>query len=235
MTAEPFPVVRHALVVVAHPDDESFGLGGVLDVLVRRGAEVSVLCFTHGEASTLHGGRADDLFQVRQAELAVAAGALGVGHTRLLPYPDGALSSVALSELVARVRTAAGELDASCLVAFDVGGVTGHRDHAAATAAAVAAGTLLGLPVFGWTIPDGVARALNAEFGTAFTGRPADEIDWTLPVDRGRQWQAISAHVSQSADNPVLRERLRLLGDTEHLLILRAGPATMDQGPHSPG
>lgn len=81
------PVVRHALVVVAHPDDESFGLGGVLDLLARRGAEVSVLCFTHGEASTLHGGRAGDLFQVRQAELAAAADALGVGHTRLALSP----------------------------------------------------------------------------------------------------------------------------------------------------
>lgn len=161
-------------------------MGGVLDVLVRGGAEVSVLCFTHGEASTLHGGGTGDLFQVRQAELAASAGTLGVGHTRLLSYPDGALSSVALGELVARVGAVAAELHPSCLVAFDEGGVTGHRDHARATAAAVAAGTLLGLPVFGWTIPDGVARALNAEFGTAFTGRPAEEIDWTVSVDRGR-------------------------------------------------
>lgn len=235
MAAEPFPVVRHALVVVAHPDDESFGLGGVLDVLVRGGAEVSVLCFTHGEASTLHGGGTGDLFQVRQAELAAAADALGVGHTRLLSYPDGALATVAVGELVPRVLAVAAEWQPSCLVVFDEDGVTGHRDHAHATAAAVAAGTLLGLPVFGWAIPDGVARALNAEFGTAFTGRPAEEIDWTLRVDRSRQWRAIAAHASQSADNPVLRERLRLLGDTEHLLVLYRGPAAMDQGPHSPG
>ena len=74
--------------------------------------------------------------------------------------------------------------------------VRGHRDHAHATAAAVAAGTLLGLPVFGWAIPEGVARALNAEFGTAFTGRPAEEIDWTLRVDRSRQWRAIARQYS---------------------------------------
>jgi LmbE family N-acetylglucosaminyl deacetylase len=231
----PFPVVRHALTVVAHPDDESFGLGGVLDLLARRGAEVSVLCFTHGEASTLHGGRTGDLFAVRQAELAAAAGALGVGHTRLLSYPDGALASVALSELVAQVRATTAELVPSHLVAFDESGVTGHPDHAHATAAAVTAGTLLGLPVLGWTVPEVVARSLNEEFGTAFTGRPPEEIDWTVSVDRDRQWRAIAAHVSQSADNPVLRERLRLLGDTEHLLVLRPGAAARDQGPHSPG
>lgn len=44
--------VRRALAVVAHPDDESFGLGAVLGYLVHNGAEVSVLCFTRGEAST---------------------------------------------------------------------------------------------------------------------------------------------------------------------------------------
>jgi len=235
MTAMPFPVVRRALAVVAHPDDESFGLGGVLDLLARGGAAVSVLCFTHGEASTLHGGRTGDLFQVRQAELAVAAAALGVRHTRLLSYPDGVLASVALDELVAQVRATAAELNPSCLVAFDEGGVTGHRDHAQATTAAITAGTRLNLPVLGWTVPEEVASALNAEFGTSFTGRPPAEIDWTVPVDRGRQWRAIAAHVSQSADNPVLRERLRLLGDTEHLLILRPGPATRDQGPRSSG
>jgi hypothetical protein len=43
------------LAVVAHPDDESFGLGAVLAAVVGEGAEVGVLCLTHGEASTLTG------------------------------------------------------------------------------------------------------------------------------------------------------------------------------------
>jgi len=50
------PAWRQALVVVAHPDDETFGLGAVAD----RFTAVHVLCFTHGEASTLnenHGTR----------------------------------------------------------------------------------------------------------------------------------------------------------------------------------
>jgi LmbE family N-acetylglucosaminyl deacetylase len=231
----PFPVVRHALAVVAHPDDESFGLGGVLDLLVRKGTEVSVLCFTHGEASTLHGAHPGNLFLVRQAELAAAARLLGVGHTRLLSYPDGSLESVDLGDLVEQVRQAVADLAPSCLVAFDENGVTGHRDHVRATAAAVTAGTRLGLPVLGWTVPDVVARTLNATYGTAFSGRPPEEIDWTVTVNRTRQWQAIAAHASQSTDNPVLRERLRLLGDTEHLLVLPPGLAARDEGPRSPG
>ena len=61
------------LAVVAHPDDESFGLGAVLAAMVGEGAEVGVLCLTHGEASTLHGVDGD-LRAVREGELAEAAG-----------------------------------------------------------------------------------------------------------------------------------------------------------------
>jgi LmbE family N-acetylglucosaminyl deacetylase len=40
------------MAVVAHPDDESFGLGALLSELTGVGVEVEVVCFTHGEAST---------------------------------------------------------------------------------------------------------------------------------------------------------------------------------------
>ena len=43
------------LAVVAHPDDESFGLGAVLAALGANGAETRVLCFTHGEATAQTG------------------------------------------------------------------------------------------------------------------------------------------------------------------------------------
>src|SRR6266571_6027002 len=47
------------LAVVAHPDDESFGLGAVLAAFVDAGARVAVLCLTHGELSTVHGVEGD--------------------------------------------------------------------------------------------------------------------------------------------------------------------------------
>jgi LmbE family N-acetylglucosaminyl deacetylase len=48
------PAWRQALVVVAHPDDETFGLGAVADRFTAGGTAVHVLCFTHREASTLN-------------------------------------------------------------------------------------------------------------------------------------------------------------------------------------
>ena len=53
------PAWASVLAVVAHPDDESFGLGAVIDRLAAGGAAVHVLCYTHGEASTLNETRAD--------------------------------------------------------------------------------------------------------------------------------------------------------------------------------
>ena len=56
------------LVVVAHPDDESFGLGAIISHMAAAGAAAHILCYTHGEASTLNENRAD-LDTEREAEL----------------------------------------------------------------------------------------------------------------------------------------------------------------------
>jgi LmbE family N-acetylglucosaminyl deacetylase len=217
--ADPLTGVTSVLAVVAHPDDESFGLGGVVERLTTGGAAAAVLCFTHGEASSLRGCEGD-LGQVRLAEFAAATGVLGVARTELLGYPDGALAGVARTELAAHVVRVAGQARPSHLLAFDVSGVTGHPDHVHATAAALAAADALGVGVLLWALPSAVAGTLNEEFGTCFAGRqPADLV--AFPVDRARQWEAIACHTSQATGNAVLHRRLELLGATEHLLVRR--------------
>jgi LmbE family N-acetylglucosaminyl deacetylase len=208
-----------ALAVVAHPDDESFGLGAVIDAVVQAGGCVSVLCFTRGEASTLGAGL-PDLPTVRTKEFATAAAILGVTDTRLLDYPDDRLSAVPVPELAEHVVRFAAQAKPTHLLVFDSGGVTGHPDHAAATAAARAAAERLGTPVIGWALPDQIAAQLNSELGSAFTGRLSADLDWTIHVDRRIQRRAIAAHASQANDNPVLHRRLDLLGGTEHLRLL---------------
>ena len=68
---------------------------------------------------------------------------------------------------------------------------------------------------FAWALPERVTRTLNAEFGTAFIGRANRELDLSIEVDRGHQYQAIACHASKSLDNPVLWRRLELQGDQE--------------------
>src|SRR5665811_2572537 len=53
-SADILPAWMSVLAVVAHPDDESFGLGAILDAFTRTGARVEVLCLTHGEACLLY-------------------------------------------------------------------------------------------------------------------------------------------------------------------------------------
>jgi LmbE family N-acetylglucosaminyl deacetylase/uncharacterized OsmC-like protein len=225
------PAWSSVLAVVAHPDDESFGLGAVLDAFVRAGATVSVLCLTQGEASTVH-AVAGDLATLRASELREAARALGVGTAILREHHDGDLAREHAALVRDVVEVATGQ-HVQGMVVFDPSGVTGHRDHAAATAAALEAAGSLELPVLGWTLPEGVARQLNEEFDAGFAGHGPDAIDLALPVDRERQRIASLAHASQAVPTSVLWRRLELLGDVEHLRWLRrpAPPATSTGAP----
>lgn len=214
------PTARSVLAVCAHPDDESFGLGGILATFAAAGARTSVLCFTRGEASTL--GAADgDLRVLRRAELESAAAVLGVDHVDLLDYPDGGLSAVALDELATHVTRTAEAVDADLLLVFDVGGITGHPDHRAATAAAVTSAGAVPRRVLAWVIREDVAEALNDEFHSSFVGRPDAEIHGSMAVDRERQAAAMAQHPSQYTGNPVPVRRIELTGDVEHVRWLR--------------
>jgi LmbE family N-acetylglucosaminyl deacetylase len=240
--------VRHVLAVCAHPDDESFGLGGILGFFVDAGVEVDLVCLTRGEASTLGGkdtvilnssgdgallrrsAMPEDpaqtsapglLAEVRTDELARAAAALGIRKVTVLDYPDGALSSVDIRELSRHVVNAGARNDA--LLVFDEGGVTGHPDHCRATEAALLAAAELDMPVLGWTLSGSVASELNQRLGTAFVGRAEAELYMSIEVDRARQLEAIACHRSQ--DNPVMRARLALQGKREWLRLLRGSMA----------
>lgn len=219
-TGATLPDWPRLLVVVAHPDDESFGLGAILDAFSGRGAQVSVLCLTEGEASTLGAGA--DLRGSRRDELATASRVLGVARTVLLHHPDGALSTTCRPLLSGEVVDEVNTCRADGLLVFDDSGVTGHPDHAAATAAALRAAEILDLPVLAWTLPRAVADQLNDELAVAaFSGCPPEEIDLMITVDRTHQVAASRAHRTQAVPTSPLWRRLELLGNTEHLRWLR--------------
>jgi len=107
----PWPAV---LAVVAHPDDESFGLGAIIDTMTSAGAAVHLLCYTRGEASTLNQAGAD-LYQQRARELR-QAGAAG----RHAPLP--ARAEAPHSELEALLSPAVNAAVARALRMLDVQG-----------------------------------------------------------------------------------------------------------------
>jgi len=224
--SQDLPAVDSVLAVCAHPDDESFGLGAVLSAFAERGVRTSVLCLTHGEASTL-GADMGDLHVIRERELGSAAAALGVGGVRLLEFGDGRVAEAPIDELCSEVRLAAEQEGADLLLVFDDGGITGHPDHMRATDAARAVGEEDELPVLAWTLAAEVADQLATEFPVEFVGRASDAIHLSIEVDRTRQRQAIHCHTSQASENPVLWRRLELQGDREVLRWL--DPAERDR------
>lgn len=258
--ARGLPSATSVLAVSAHPDDESFGLGSALSAFGKAGALTSVLCFTHGEASSLGdevsgdtdspptgargplpadatgargappagtppaGGRTASpaLGERRQHELGRAAAELGVGQVELFDYADSGLADQDLEVLAKQVCDVATRVRADLLLVFDEGGITGHPDHERATEAALAFADEADLPVLAWAIDESVAATLNAELGTAFTGRPPGEVDYDLALDRAGQLRAIGCHSSQASSNAILWRRLELQGDREVFRWLRS-------------
>jgi N-acetylglucosamine malate deacetylase 2 len=215
------PAWSRVLAIVAHPDDETFGLGAVIDLMRQAGASVDVLCFTHGEASTLNETGAT-LHAARSRELRRASAELGVTAVELLDYADGQLSCVPAAELAARIISALDQYRPDGMLVFDETGVTGHPDHQAATAAALHAARSRGVPVLAWALPDAIADQLRRETGQPFAGQPSSRLDLHLRVNRATQRHAALAHASQISPSAVLWRRLQLLGDHEHLRWLRS-------------
>ncbi|WP_197008435.1 PIG-L deacetylase family protein [Longispora fulva] len=95
--------MRHALVVVAHPDDVDFQAAGTVASWVRAGVEVAYCVLTDGDAGQSAESR-DRVGEARRAEQRAAAAVLGVRDVRFLGYPDGRLEvSVALRRDISRV------------------------------------------------------------------------------------------------------------------------------------
>lgn len=211
------------LVIVAHPDDESFGLGAIVSLMTATGAAAHILCYTHGEASTLNENDTD-LDREREAELQQASTELAAATVTLLDYPDGGLAAIPPPELAAHAVGLAARHRPDGVLVFDDTGITCHPDHQAATRAAVQAATVAGLPVLAWALPAAIADRLRAETGQPFTGQPPDRLDLCIRVDRTRQRRAALMHASQISPAAVLWRRLQLQGDCEHLRWLLPPP-----------
>ncbi len=82
------------LAVLAHPDDESFGMGGTLAYYAQQGCHVYLVCATRGEAGMVdeeHLQGFDNVADLREAELRCAAQILGLAGVFFLDYRDSGM------------------------------------------------------------------------------------------------------------------------------------------------
>jgi LmbE family N-acetylglucosaminyl deacetylase len=115
------------LVILAHPDDESFGAGGTLAKYAHQGVKVILLCATRGEAG-ISGAKPEEAGAIREQELRQAAKHLGI-EVYFLGYRDGELSKTDPAKLLEHIAGWIDTVQPQVILTFGPDGVSGHPDH----------------------------------------------------------------------------------------------------------
>jgi N-acetyl-1-D-myo-inositol-2-amino-2-deoxy-alpha-D-glucopyranoside deacetylase/mycothiol S-conjugate amidase len=136
--------MKTILVVLAHPDDESFGMGGTIAWYASQGVDVHLACATRGEAGTVDAEYLTNyksIAELREAELACAAKALGLKSVNYLDYRDSGMAGsednrnpaslvqAPLEQVAGRVVKLIRNLKPQVVVTFDPVGGYHHPDH----------------------------------------------------------------------------------------------------------
>ncbi len=137
-------MTKKILAVLAHPDDETFGMGGTLALYNQRGYETYYVCATRGEV-----GSADEEFmkgfkdtaEMRTDELNRAAKILGLKEVHFLGYRDSGMPGMEanshpdaqinhpIEEVAGKVVKHIREIKPDIVITFDPIGGYKHPDH----------------------------------------------------------------------------------------------------------
>jgi len=231
-------------VIVAHPDDETFGCGSLILWAKAAGATVAVACATRGEAGATDSEPGLDVGALRESELHAAADVLGVDRVDLLGFRDssmsgepatGTLAAAPAPDVQAAVHRVVAAFAPDVLVTLD--GSDGHRDHAVIRDATLAVADALAVPrAYLVCLPRSLmqrwvehARSTNPDIehldaDTAQLGTPDDRITTVLPArpHLAVRELAIAQHASQRSPYAGLPDELyRAFLEDVHLRRMR--------------
>ncbi|MBL8049887.1 MAG: PIG-L family deacetylase [Anaerolineales bacterium] len=137
-------MTKKILAVLAHPDDETFGLGGTIAYYNQKGVETYYVCATRGEV-----GAADeeymqgfkDTAEMRTDELMRAAKILGLKEVHFLGYRDSGMPNTEpnqhpnaqvnhpIEEVAGKVVKYIRQIKPDVVITFDPIGGYKHPDH----------------------------------------------------------------------------------------------------------
>lgn len=129
--------MRTLAAVVAHPDDDAYGISSVVALHADDpGFRFILVHATDGEAGSIaegSGATRDTLGAIRREEDRQAWKALGRTPDRheWFGYPDGGLADADLDELTLRIAAIFAEERPDVVLTFGPDGITGHPDHIA--------------------------------------------------------------------------------------------------------
>jgi LmbE family N-acetylglucosaminyl deacetylase len=214
--------------ILAHPDDESLGMGGTLAKYAAEGVETYLVTATRGERGWVGDEKENPglqaLGKMREAELLNAAKELGICEVEFLNYLDGDLDQANPVEATAKIVSHLRRIQPDLVITFDPNGAYGHPDHIAicqfTTAAILAAAdanyrdsasphSVKKLYYMAW--PKGKFDAYESVFGKLVmqvdgtVRRTTPWPDWAVTsiIDTADYWpiawKAVSCHKSQLA------------------------------------
>jgi LmbE family N-acetylglucosaminyl deacetylase len=137
-------MTKTILAVLAHPDDESFGMGGTLALYASKGYDTYYICATRGEVGTVDPefmNGFSSIAELREAELRCAAQQLGLKDVFFLGYRDSGMAGMesnqhpdaqinhSIDEVAGKVVKYIRELKPDVVVTFDPIGGYMHPDH----------------------------------------------------------------------------------------------------------
>lgn len=222
---------RRLQVIVAHPDDETFGCGSLLLHAAASGMTTSVCCATRGEEGGEDAARGAELGRIRETELRQAAAAMHVSAVDVLGFgdsgmsgtpPPGSLMAADEGAVVQAVRERIAAFRPDIVVTLD--GSDSHRDHIRMREVAIAAAEAENVPtVLLSCLPRSLMRRWvehmrgarpdmeHLDADAAAMGTPDEllthRIDATDLLDEREQ--AMSIHASQTSPFEGLPSELR--------------------------
>jgi LmbE family N-acetylglucosaminyl deacetylase len=165
------------LLILAHPDDETFFAGGAAARYTDAGVRVALVCATRGQAGSAGTPplvSRDELPARRERELRDACAELGIALLDVLDYRDRELASAPEDGIRAALVRAVRAERPRVVGTFDPNGHNSHPDHVAISRFAL----------------DAVTAAADArwspELGAAHRVR---RVVWTPPVDPWDEWR----------------------------------------------
>jgi LmbE family N-acetylglucosaminyl deacetylase len=229
-------MTRSIACVFAHPDDETFTLGGTIARYSDAGVRCSLFCATDGNAgrsAAVTVSSPAELGALRRKELAAAAKVLGLATVELAGHGDGVLRDVDPDKLVGEIVHFFRRHRPDIVVTFGPEGApTGHRDHRAISRAATAAFFLAGvLTAYPEQLDDLRPHAAARLYYSAWAPPPAGSpltlhsVPATAAIDvrrfRGRKQAAFLAQPSQRGSQAFFDQSLT---DAEYFALASGAP-----------
>ncbi len=120
------------LYIFPHPDDESFGPAGAMDVQQKQGHQVYLLTLTRGGATKQRfrlGLSVEEMGQVRYQEMLAVDEVLALSGMTILNLPDSGLKHLDPRDIEEVVADHIAQIRPAVVVTYPVHGVSGFHDH----------------------------------------------------------------------------------------------------------